>query len=472
MSAAAAAPPPAPAGASLVRIILHGGGAGPQRRAVPASEVVKAIGALAKETHSYTSCCLQETAWFTWAYDIWGQKAFQPLPREPSVDYRKLFSASRSSTVLIRCDFCAWEFRLEIPDLVAVVAPAAAAPEPPPAAAAASSSPSPSAAVASSSAGSLGEKETSAAKLQLPVRCKEFVTAPSSKDEPHLQCCISLCPMVDPLQHKACGQCVCRVCAAAVAWKCPHCQVQERDASAYVVPAKPLLGLLDAVLVVCPGCRTELPRSRLRHHAREECTEKARFEMPAAVVVAEAEEPPKCTICRDMYAAPDQLGKCSKCFLKYHAEESWMRSHPLFVKHDAKIRDFDLEFIDQIFAAAHPNVRILTTAQATAFIRTYKAAPFVRMRDAFFGKQEFPRFVLRAVDADRLMTAMGKHYESDYHFAHLIAPRVIDRWAIRQHRDGHLGCYWLDMGGMTTPPTSREGLRTLWKHVSTDYIMA
>ena len=55
-----------------------------------------------------------------------------------------------------------------------------------------------------------------------PTRCDHFVLSANAVHvDDSLLCCIRLGVLYDPLQHKACGNCVCRGCLADAGWKCP-----------------------------------------------------------------------------------------------------------------------------------------------------------------------------------------------------------------------------------------------------------
>lgn len=331
------------------------------------------------------------------------------------------------------------------------------------------SAPTPSLAGAGCPPDASGSDYAATRLLRIPSKCEEFTLSPTSATPEPLLCCISCGPLVHPMQHKQCGQCVCRACLEVLDWKCPYCNQEDGSCDQYVLPAKPLLAMLDAILVSCPGCNASVPRVSLRAHVMDKCHAKHRFDGLVSHVRSEVSAQ-ICVICRVMYTAPDQENKCSQCFLQYYRDVPSMHSHPIFQKHHANVRDYAVDKIDQIFRETHPSVHILTSLQVSTLIRTYTKASFDAICNAFFGKSEFPRFVLRAVDADRLLLAWEHRIGKDYQLAHLLGPRVLDRWAIKEQRSGVLGCYWLDLGDMCAPPKTREQLVHLWHQVLTDHV--
>lgn len=302
--------------------------------------------------------------------------------------------------------------------------------------------------------------------VSFPNRCDQFTTV-DPLDEA-LACCIRLGVLHEPLQHKACGNCVCRVCLIDADWKCPICSSASAASEAdYVQPAKPLLQLLDKIQVVCPGCTKSIEHGSLRHHASTECIAKERF----TGLALQGQIDDKCIVCSKMFAAPGQKQKCSRCFVTIHAKDDHFGDHPLIKRYRfGPQRDWCVQDLDAHFQSHKPGHVILSPAQATMFIRTYKTKSLEEMLAAFNGKREFQPFVLRATDADRLLIELGSRVNSEYRLMHLIAPRTLDRWAITR-RTNVMECYHLAFGELKDAPVQLNRLHELWLHIGTDYVM-
>jgi len=176
-----------------------------------------------------------------------------------------------------------------------------------------------------------------------------------------------------------------------------------------------------------------------------------------------------CVSCRDYAGQPNQADKCSQCFTRDHGCDPQFAHHPLVLKKAEEAKKspqqacgWDIRLLDVFFERRLPNIAILTSEQATRFIRAYHDKPIVEMLACFNGKREFPAFILRAEDADRLCEAT--RYRDDWRLAHLIGPRVLDRWSMRKS-DSTLDCYWRNLGQMTSPPKALAGLFDLWRYV-------
>jgi hypothetical protein len=307
------------------------------------------------------------------------------------------------------------------------------------------------------------EPEQPQQQRTIPIRCDGFTLAPGcdAPDE-ELLCPIYQGVLLEPLQHKACGMCVCKACLMAAGFKCPHCNSDDaKSFGDYIQPTKILTTLCDRVKVECPGCKHAVERGRLAAHIHGECTEKASF-----VGLA-------CSVCREYTSAPGQEGKCSQCFVAAHGHDAAFRDHPLLNK-KARIeaeRDWKMEELDSIFTAHRPDHIILTEAQATVFIRAYKGASPDDMLAAYLGRREFPKFVLRAADVDRLVAAIGvERIDRIYRLAHVIGPRVLDRWNVRVG-GSVMSCYWLGFGGLRAPKFKAELHDNIWRYVGTAYMM-
>jgi len=318
--------------------------------------------------------------------------------------------------------------------------------------------------------------------VAFPVRCDGFIVA-GALDEA-LVCCVRQGVLYQPLQHKACGNCVCRGCLESIAWKCPLCVSEDGKASPpsiqdYVQPAKPLLAMLDKIMVKCPACDDATPLGSITHHEKHACRNKERF----AAAVEAFRLSGRCTLCRDMYAAPGQKGKCSNCFFVAHGNEVGLEDHPVIKRIRADMLaaqpDWELKHLDALFYLCKPNHRILTAVQATVLIDAYKDKTLDEMLAAFQGQREFPPFVLRAEDAERLLLKLHSRLVLEPRFAHLILPRILDRWMLgrgagcwtTEREPLQLESYFWCYHGCDVMPKKIAHLQFLWRDVGTDHIM-
>jgi hypothetical protein len=181
--------------------------------------------------------------------------------------------------------------------------------------------------------------------------------------------------------------------------------------------------------------------------------------------------PSLCTVCHEMYTAAGQRGMCSVCLTKTYADDPAMQSHVLIQRLKGQLKgvrvDWPMDQLDAIFAQSCPGVSILTSSQAGVFIRSYKDKPLDEMLAAYLGLREFPPFVLRAADADRLVDALMPRLEREYRLVHLLAPRVLDRWAMLKHTK-LMQCYW----PCSSPPIKIERLVDLWSYVSSRWVLS
>jgi hypothetical protein len=69
----------------------------------------------------------------------------------------------------------------------------------------------------------------------------------------------------------ACGNAICRTCLIQCNNKCPHCQSSNIPLLAQLSCPRPLVKMLDALMVHCPNCRISLPRERLASHDQHQC---------------------------------------------------------------------------------------------------------------------------------------------------------------------------------------------------------
>jgi hypothetical protein len=252
-------------------------------------------------------------------------------------------------------------------------------------------------------------------------------------------------------------------------WKCPYCDSVSAAAAAagpsevdYVQPSKALLSILDKVQIECPACSESVEHGSMTHHVTHACSHKERFIQKQH----KAPENGLCITCREMFAAPGQKDKCSVCFVTAHHKEANFDAHPLSKKQkliaEAARVKWDMTKLDELFAAHRPDHVILTSRQATIFINTYKTKSLHEILAAFLGRHDLPPFVLRAVDADRLLDALNSRLSKEYMLVHLVAPRILDRWAVSKYNT-LIECYW----GIKTPPQSLDKLHDLWRDVGT-----
>jgi len=187
---------------------------------------------------------------------------------------------------------------------------------------------------------------------------------------------------------------------------------------------------------------------------------------PARKKRRNAESGNPCVSCHEFFGTADQKDECSKCFISHYGHLPEFAQHPLLLQ---QVRtDYDFRQIDQLFDAfctiTEKKVAILKHAEAAQFIRQYGGAQPLEMLEAFHGQLDFPACIMRSSDADELLKAVAERQlnTQQWRFDHVIGPRVLDRWNLKQ-RSSVLDCYYLQFGAMVKPPSKLVQLLEIWR---------
>ena len=201
------------------------------------------------------------------------------------------------------------------------------------------------------------------------------------------------------MYYSTCGNVICKECLTECKNKCPYCQATNIPSSAILPCPRPLLKMLDALLIQCATCSKEMTRDRYTSHdfnqCIQPCTNKCGDQMTRAVRVAHLQND-----------CPLQIISCSAA----NVSCPWKG-----LRNESNVHIGTCPYVSLSSVLASLQIRLSNSEKRTIEFesRAIKAEEIIKKMKTNYEKKtdEVIEFESRAIKAEEIIKKMKTNYE-------------------------------------------------------------